>query len=322
MGVKKWGPLFALLALTAVSVAGLVVQDTKPNDRAEPSKSENRNSPNPKSVAEVATDQSHKEREKEKSWYEPFLEKPTDTLLVMFNGLLALYTWQLYKATRGLVDAAAEQAKDMKNSIKAATDAVENGIGANQISVTNAERQLRAYVTATTLSLTPHRDPSYVSTTIPALVDGRINTYRFEAILRNGGQTPAINVIINASCERVRSVDLTNFAFRDSTRFGHGVIGPVNEIHSPSIPIAAHVFEPVDDTEWVLWGWVEYDDVFSGTPRHRTEFAFQIIRVRPPNSTELWVSFQPLDRFNAVDGGCMRPFWPHENVYSDRQPGT
>jgi len=118
------------------------------------------------------------------------------------------------------------------------------------------------------------------------------------------------------------TAELANFAFPDSTAFGHGIIGPASEIHGPSIPIAAHVFEPVNDTEWVFWGWVEYDDIFSGTPRHRTEFAFQIVRTRPPNSTELCVSFQPLDRFNAIDGGCTRPFWPHENVYSDRQPGA
>lgn len=25
-----------------------------------------------------------------------------------------------------------------------------------------------------------------------------------------------------------------------------------------------------------LWGWVEYDDIFEGTPRHRVDYCFEI----------------------------------------------
>lgn len=102
MAIRKWGPLFALLAIAGAGVTGLVIQNPKPYDQAQPTKTESRNSPTPKAVAETATDQSDKKGEKIKAWYEPFFEKPTDTLMVLFNGFLALFTCLLYVATKGL----------------------------------------------------------------------------------------------------------------------------------------------------------------------------------------------------------------------------
>jgi len=312
MVVKKWGPLLALLALTAISVTGLAVQEPQPNSHLQPTKTEKRDSPDAKPVAAA----------QENNWYGPFFERPTDTLLVVFNGLLALFTWRLYAATNGLFtetaglrSAAEQQSADMQASIKAAVDAVQNGITANQIAVTVSERQLRAYVTATNIDIVTHRDPGHLSAYLQTVVEGPVNTYRFTAILRNGGQTPAINVVTNFSCRRLRKGDLQGFDFPDSSDFGHGVIGPASEIHTRSIPVVANVFEPVDDTEWFLWGWAEYDDIFDGTSRHRTEFSFEIERTRPPGSAQIWALFKPLDRFNAVDEGCMREFNPAENRY-------
>jgi len=62
-------------------------------------------------MAEKASDQSDKKGEKIADWYKLLFEKPTDTLLVLFNGLLALFTWRLYIATRKLGDAGERQLK-------------------------------------------------------------------------------------------------------------------------------------------------------------------------------------------------------------------
>jgi hypothetical protein len=64
---------------------------------------------------------------------------------------------------------------------------------------------------------------------------------------------------------------------------------------------------PAVPAERYLWGWIEYDDIFPGSVRHRTEFCFQIIFERLPPTNEGWLRYEPYSRFNAADEDCMRP---------------
>jgi hypothetical protein len=85
-------------------------------------------------------------------------------------------------------------------------------------------------------------------------------------------------------------------------------------MHTPLIRISAAELEPIAaDSEWYLWGWVEYDDIFTGTTRHRTEFCFQIDRVRLPVTNDFLIEFKPHSRFNAADSDCLRQIDPHTN---------
>lgn len=97
MTVRAWGPLFALLAIFAASITGVALQYAQHNDQSKPAKSENRDGPNRKVVA-VATAKPDDAKAQEKQNREDGF-KVTDWLLVLFNGLLALYTWRLYLAT-------------------------------------------------------------------------------------------------------------------------------------------------------------------------------------------------------------------------------
>lgn len=153
MVVKKWGPLFALLALTAISFTGLLVQNTKPHSQTQPTKTEKRDSPAAKAVADVASNQNNKKGNQENNWYEPFFEKPTDTLLVIFNGMLALFTWRLYAATKGLFTETAglREATDRlylagEEQLKVSSKAADAARAAVELSDKTAEHQLRAYV--------------------------------------------------------------------------------------------------------------------------------------------------------------------------------
>jgi hypothetical protein len=72
-----------------------------------------------------------------------------------------------------------------------------------------------------------------------------------------------------------------DFGFPDSELFGHGVIGPQGEMHTPVIRIRENELEAIEpEFGRYLWGWVEYDDIFIDANRHRTEFCFEIDRVR------------------------------------------
>jgi hypothetical protein len=155
------------------------------------------------------------------------------------------------------------------------------------------------------------------------VLDGPIHTYGLAAILQNGGQTPATNVVINVSCQKLSSSTVANFDFPDSALSGHGLIGPQGELHTPTTRVDAADFETiVPGVEWYLWGWVEYDDIFTrsgNTSRHRTEFCFQIERIRLPVTNEFWTTFKPHSRFNAADWDCLRPIDPMTNQSGPRR---
>jgi hypothetical protein len=185
-------------------------------------------------------------------------------------------------------------------------------IAANQIAVTTSEQQLRAYVTARELAVVAHRRPATPGAYIQ--IEGPVHTYGICAVLRNSGRTPATKVTVNVSCQKLPKPLPRDFAFADSDLFGYGVIGPEGDMFTPIIRINATEFEQIDDvSDWYLWGWVEYDDVLSGTLRHRTEFCFQSDRLRLPTTNEFGYTFRAHSRFNAVEADCMRPIDPHTN---------
>jgi hypothetical protein len=56
-----------------------------------------------------------------------------------------------------------------------------------------------------------------------------------------------------------------------------------------------------------IWGWAEYDDIFEGTPRHRTEFCYEVFFVGAafPNKVQLATRMHRLH--NAADEDCKYP---------------
>lgn len=244
-----------------------------------------------------------------------FVNAASTLVIALFTIVLAFKTSGLFRETAGLRSAADQQAIDMKESIKAATEAAKAATTSNQIAVRNARQQLRAYVTARDINLVTHRMPATMGAN--GIIEGRIHTYGLAAILRNGGETPATNVTINVSCQRLAKESLADFSFPDSILFGYGLIGPDSEMHTPIIRVASADLQSIPaDSEWFLWGWVEYDDIFSETQRHRTEFCFHIDCDRVPVTGEFWLGFKPYPRFNAMDGNCLRPIDPHTNESS------
>lgn len=251
-----------------------------------------------------------------------FLDKMGGAITAVATIAIAIFTFTLKRATDKLWDAgerqlnllaetSAAQSKDMQASIRAATDSANAAIKSNQIAVTNSERQLRAYVTVQDINMTTHRLADRIGAYNNNAVSGTIHTYRFSVILKNGGMTPAINARMNISHSRFNNDMPADFHFPDSTNFGNALIGPQLIWHTPSITIPASELEtPLVGAFHYLWGWIEYDDIFSGTTRHRTEFCFKIECERLQPTNEFWVGFAPHSKFNAADEDCLRPIDP------------
>lgn len=224
---------------------------------------------------------------------------------------LWIATFQLQRTTDKLWEAGERQLEFTSNNAISQAEATRQSISAaitsNQISVTNSEQQLRAYITAAQIKIGIHRHPERIGT-YGGSVAGEIHTYEFAAILKNGGQTPATNVVVNASCRVIPNNIALNFDFQDSELFGYGLIDPQGELFTPPIWLSRIDFETIGETgEWYFWGWVEYDDIFTGTIRHRTEFCFQAKRRLGA------VGFIPYYRFNVCESDCLRPVDPHTN---------
>jgi hypothetical protein len=133
MAVKAWGPLFAWLVLAGAGIAGLfVVEHPEPHSRSQPTVTPYQNSHSDELAATHSSNQHGQKGEQERCWIDGLFDKPTDTLLVCFNGLLVLFTYFLYSATSGLFKETAElrriadeQRVDLSRSIAAVEKSAE-----------------------------------------------------------------------------------------------------------------------------------------------------------------------------------------------------
>lgn len=87
--------------------------------------------------------------------------------------------------------------------------------------------------------------------------------------------------------------------------FGPLIVGPRATALSALLDIEPSVLRQVRDLQGklLIWGWAEYDEVFTDSKRHRTEFCYQLVVTGSPAS---WVGFSQYRAFNGADDDCMR----------------
>jgi len=100
----------------------------------------------------------------------------TDALLTLFTFFLAVFTYQLRRATDKLWDAAKEQSRNMKSTVQTARDA-------NTISRENMIFERRAWLSISDVKL-KH----------PTTITEKAMTFAVSVTVKNYGQTPALNV--------------------------------------------------------------------------------------------------------------------------------
>jgi hypothetical protein len=196
MAIKAWGPLFAWLVLSWAGITGLFMEHPEPHNRGQPTVAPYDNSYSDELAATHSSNQHGKKGEQERSWVEGFFDKPTDTLLLVFNGLLALFTYRLYSATSGLFKETAElrriadeQRVDLSRSIAAAEKSAE----AAKHSADATIALERPYLFAVEAMLVQPNGPNDLSPHITysisnlGRVPGIIRAIYAEAILREKG---------------------------------------------------------------------------------------------------------------------------------------
>jgi hypothetical protein len=223
----------------------------------------------------------------------------SDVLLIFFTAVLAFKTAGLDRATRGLQRAAIRQDRATRKSLKFADDTLKQ-------SADSTERQLRAYVFAKEVNFRIDREPDHMGAYGP--VKAAPTNYGVSIILQNGGQTPTRHMVTNVNQRMFPDEMPADFDFPDSAGRESGICGPGAVYFTGSIDIPAVDLEPMSGTDrhCYVWGWAEYNDVFERTPRHRTEFCFQIVVETILNTNEKIVGFRVHNRFNAADEDCLR----------------
>jgi hypothetical protein len=65
------------------------------------------------------------------------------------------------------------------------------------------------------------------------------------------------------------------------------------------------------DCKIYLWGWIEYEDVFADTDRHRTEFCMEVRVIGNPEApdpqTPIPFAYNLHSKHNGHDDECMKP---------------
>ena len=237
------------------------------------------------------------------------------TLLLVIIGVaqIGVFVWQLLLIHESVSDAkaAAEAARDAAQAAKLQAETAETQARTAQSTLQTmqdtARRQLRAYVHLNSAAIPGDRLPDTMGAY--GAIPGKIHTFRLTVTLENSGQTPTRHALIAMNYEAMVQRIPDDFKFSDppSERIEHANIGPSAKFLTPVIDV------PADDVAQALmgskylyaWGWIEYSDVFPNSPRHRTEFCFQIVPDKGPPSADTSLRFVNHTKFNGADEDCL-----------------
>jgi hypothetical protein len=175
-----------------------------------------------------------------------------------------------------------------------------------------AIRELRAYISVKEIIMDQFRSADTVGV-YGTVVEGQVHNYRISALIENGGSTPTRKAIINVNWE-LRGDKLPNdFQFPDGKITEAAAVGARGTYVTPGFFVSVADIRKImaKEKRLYVWGWIDYNDVFEGTPRHRTEFCFDISPDEVPDGKNIYMRFPTHGRFNGTDGDCLRRPQPH-----------
>jgi len=142
----------------------------------------------------------------------------------------------------------------------------------------------------------------------------RPNGWDVAPIYENGGNTPTVNGRNHTNLRYFPKGIPNDFGFSDSGdesdfKFVRFYLGPKATTSGHGVTVEHEVMDAIHagTGELYVWGWVDYDDVFHRTPRHRTEFCFRVLlkEIRHPDGrVEVEPRFSSHWRYNGQDNEC------------------
>jgi hypothetical protein len=204
--------------------------------------------------------------------------KVTESLLVLFTFVLAIFTPLLWRSTDKLWTAAQTQSNDMKDSIAVAKESANAAQKSADVSEQALIATQRAFIVIKEISVALYREADQP--------EGQFAGWKIQPILQNTGKTPAHDTIVYTNVEARNSELPDEFAFpnKGDDEEIATVTGPQSTANAGHFQLSiAQVREITQRTFHVyLYGSAEYNDVFEGTPRHRTEYCHRVTVVSDP----------------------------------------
>ena len=139
----------------------------------------------------------------------------------------------------------------------------------------------------------------------------KVESWKTSVRWKNSGTTPTRNLrlFLALSIRKDGLPDSFDFPVLEVPDV-HVMIAPGSTIDSVELPISLEDMEDIVAEKKYLhvWGWAEYDDVFEGTPRHRTEVCIRWRvggNVRDPQKFSS--RYEIYGRHNGADEECEFP---------------
>ncbi len=205
-------------------------------------------------------------------WYVGYVINPT-SVTAFATIAIAIFTYTLYQATRGLVDAALIQSADMKRSIAAGEIAANAAKAAAEAAVASERARLYVVIEHNFLDCI-NSAAAYINTpTVDGdpLVSSNLPVAKFK--FRNYGKTPGILIEVGSGIEYSETVPVPGYdvkivqdnivAYEKSTEDFTEVISGIQMTMGDA--------KKVRSGEGHIWifGYAIYDDVFGGRQTHR-----------------------------------------------------
>jgi len=185
-------------------------------------------------------------------------------------------------------------------SAKSAAQAAHEMAISNRHQREATQTELRPYVFHEDLQWAPR----------PRGKDSPVAQWLFEFAWKNCGQTPALNVraLLNVDTfETGQGPEQINFADIGGKRDAEASsLGPGQDFVSrATVPLDKVVEQWNQRRVLYCWGWVEYDDSFPGSDRHRTEVCCDIRALGDPSKRDAKFEDGFTSRFNGADNDCV-----------------
>ncbi len=133
---------------------------------------------------------------------------------------------------------------------------------------------------------------------------------RFIVAWENTGTTPTKFLVTHVSWSVFTPDIPINYDFPDLGRRANSraLIGPKSSMNMAAVDIPIADFRAVQAGAYRLymWGWADYNDIFQGTQRHRTEFCAEILVTGSLSDTIPGLTFVAFTKYNGADGETMK----------------
>jgi hypothetical protein len=245
-----------------------------------------------------------------------FLQQNGAAVTAAFIVILALSTIALWWSTRRLWlaneeqlalsrEAASRHEGEVATSVKIAEEAAAVARQSTDMVRQSLASLERAYVFADSHNMRQ------------ATGDDPLRPFHFTAVWKNTGRTRTVRARNHISWSALKTPLPPDFQFPDLGAHPTAplLIAPGAAIMGQRVDIPHQVIAEAMEgkNQLYAWGWCEYNDVFPGTQRHRTEFCVKLERVEvadapgvPAGQRRISVQFVHHHQYNGADEDCLK----------------